>query len=201
MDHAVIEHFTFESREDYDRAENELEFINQIQEKVDLTVGKNALKVYNKAVSDKMFETVIGYLFLDELRQAIIAGEVVSADSLADIPVKISQNSGTDVIQERLYSESRFRRMYEGQRLINHKLKIAIVALVILLAGFVIINFRFEYSIFTYFTNYKANMEEELIDKYENWQSELEEREQKLTGKDKTDEPVETELPETTPSA
>ena len=165
MDHAVIEHFTFESREDYDRAEKELEFINQIQEKVDLTVGKNALKVYNKAVSDKMFETVIGYLFLDELRQVIIAGEVVSADSLADIPVKISQNSGTDVIQERLYSESRFRRMYEGQQLINHKLKIAIAALVILLAGFVIINFRFEYSIFTYFTNYKANMEEELIDK------------------------------------
>lgn len=34
--------------------------------------------------------------------------------------------------------------------------------------GFVVINFRFEYSIFTYFTNYKANMEEELIDKYEN---------------------------------
>lgn len=201
MEHAVIEHFTFESREDYDRAEKEMEFINQIQEKVDLTVGENALKVYNKAVSDKMFETVIGYLFLDELRQVIIAGEVASADSLADIPVKFSQNSGTDVIQKRPSSESRVQRMYEGQRLLNHKLKIAIVALVVLLAGFVIINFRFEYSIFTYFTNYKANMEEELIDKYENWQSELEEREQKLTGEDKTDEPAETELPETTPSA
>ena len=36
--------------------------------------------------------------------------------------------------------------------------------------GFVVINFRFEYSIFTYFTNYKANMEEELIDKYEKWE-------------------------------
>ena len=49
-----------------------------------------------------------------------------------------------------------------------------------LLAGFVIINFRFQYSIFTYFTNYKANMEEELIDKYENWQANLEQREQAL---------------------
>ena len=49
-----------------------------------------------------------------------------------------------------------------------------------LLAGFVIINFRFQYSIFTYFTNYKANMEEELIDKYENWQADLEQREQAL---------------------
>ena len=59
-------------------------------------------------------------------------------------------------------------------------LKIALVAALVLLAGFVIINFRFQYSIFTYFTNYKANMEEELIDKYENWQANLEQREQAL---------------------
>ena len=51
---------------------------------------------------------------------------------------------------------------------------------VILIIGFVFINFRFEYSIFTYFTNYKANMEEELIDKYEKWESDLQERENKL---------------------
>ena len=46
--------------------------------------------------------------------------------------------------------------------------------------GFVFINFKFEYSIFTYFTNYKANMEEELIDKYEAWEEKLEEREKQL---------------------
>ena len=70
--------------------------------------------------------------------------------------------------------------MYEGQQLLNKKLKIALFAAVVLLVGFVVINFRFEYSIFTYFTNYKANMEEELIDKYENWQANLEQREQAL---------------------
>ena len=56
------------------------------------------------------------------------------------------------------------------------------------------------FAVLLNFYNILLNLEE-LIDKYENWQSELEEREQKLTGKDKTDEPVETELPETTPSA
>ena len=66
------------------------------------------------------------------------------------------------------------------EKLKNKKLKIALVAALVLLAGFVIINFRFQYSIFTYFTNYKANMEEELIDKYENWQANLEQREQAL---------------------
>jgi hypothetical protein len=131
-----------------------------------------------------MFETVIGYHFLEELRETIIQTGVAAQESLADIPVKAGQKSGMDVIADRLSGQNRFKKLYEGQLLLNKKMKIAIFALVVLLAGFVIINFRFEYSIFTYFTNYKANMEDELIDKYENWQSDLEEREQKLEEKE-----------------
>ena len=70
--------------------------------------------------------------------------------------------------------QATYKRLYENEKLKNKKLKIASVVALVLLAGFVIINFRFEYSIFTYFTNYKSNMEEELIDKYENWQADLE---------------------------
>ena len=66
------------------------------------------------------------------------------------------------------------------EKLKNKKLKIALVAALVLLAGFVIINFRFQYSIFTYFTNYKANMEEELIDKYEKWEERLQQKEDSL---------------------
>lgn len=70
--------------------------------------------------------------------------------------------------------------MYEGQKLLNKKFKIALVSLVIILIGFIVINFKFEYSIFTYFTNYKANMEEELIDKYRSWEEELQQKQQQL---------------------
>ena len=181
MDKKVsIEHFSFESREVYDKAEKEYAFILQIQNNVDLTVGKNALKVYNKAVSDKMFETAVGYCFLNELRKIIVETGAVPEEALEDIPVKEPAHKPQDVISERSMGENRFRRMYEGQKLLNKKLKIGLITLLVLLAGFVAINFKFEYSIFTYFTNYKANMEEELIDKYEYWQTDLEEREQKL---------------------
>ncbi len=179
-DEVTLENFTFESREDYDRAEKELRFIERLRENMDLTSGMNAQKVYERAVADKMFRTVVGYLFLNELRQIILESGVAEPDSLADIPVPVTQNSGRDVMTERSLAEQRSMRLYEGQRTLNQKLKIVIVALTVLLLGFVIINFRFEYSIFTYFTNYKANMEEELIDKYENWQSDLEERERAL---------------------
>lgn len=179
-----IESFEFESREDYDRALKETEFINKVRENADLTLGDNAYMVYKKAVTDKMFHTIAGYLFLLELRQVIIQSGVASADDLGDIPVRAVENSGQDTLSGSSYMENRFRRLYDGQRIINKKFKIAIAALLIMLAAFVFINFRFEYSIFTYFTNYKANMEEELIDKYEHWQSQLEEREKKLQEKD-----------------
>ena len=51
---------------------------------------------------------------------------------------------------------------------------------VIAIIGFVVINFKFEYTIFTYFTDYKAKMEEELVDKYEHWEEQLKARESKL---------------------
>lgn len=177
-----IENFEFESREDYDRAVKELEFINKVRENADLSIGDNAYMVYKKAVTDKMFHTVAGYFFLQELRQTIIQSGVAPEEELGDIPVRATENSGQDTLSGNTFMENRFRRLYEGQRILNKKFKIAIVALVILLASFVFINFRFEYSIFTFFTNYKANMEEELINKYEHWQSQLEEREKNLQG-------------------
>ena len=90
---------------------------------------------------------------------------------------------GYDFLEElrtQILKSGKYKKLYENEKLKNKKLKIALVAALVLLAGFVIINFRFQYSIFTYFTNYKANMEEELIDKYENWQANLEQREQAL---------------------
>lgn len=85
-----------------------------------------------------------------------------------------------DIIPERPSQEGKLQKLYEGQRILNKKLKIALAAAVIILVGFIVINFRFEYTIFTYFTNYKTNMENELIDKYEQWEEELETREKQL---------------------
>lgn len=172
--------FVFESRETYDRAAKETEFIQKIREKADISNPKTALKVYNKSVADKLFDTVIGYNFLYELRKYIIDSGLATDKTLAEIPVKEMPGQQPDTMPERPAHEGRFQRLYEGQRLLNKKMKIVLAALVILLAGFIVINFKLEYSIFTYFTDYKTNMEEELIDKYEKWEQELITREKAL---------------------
>ena len=99
---------------------------------------------------------------------------------LPEIPVKVEEKKEQDTLPPKKNVSGKYKKLYENEKLKNKKLKIALVAALVLLTGFVIINFRFQYSIFTYFTNYKANMEEELIDKYENWQADLEQREQAL---------------------
>lgn len=174
------DHFIFESRESYEQAKKETQVIEQLVEKTDLSDPKVALKLYNKSIAEKAFRTVAGYHFLLELRQSVLESGLVTERALAPIPVREPENRKNDVLSGPSPQEKKFERLYEGQRLLNKKLKIALIAFVIVLAGFIFINLRFEYTIFTYFTNYKDKMENELIDKYESWQEDLEAREKKL---------------------
>ena len=106
-------------------------------------------------------------------------GSDMTAHAFDSLVEKVNEKK-PDVIAQASRKEAKWKRLYEGQQLLNKKLKIALFAAVVLLVGFVVINFRFEYSIFTYFTNYKANMEEELIDKYEKWEERLQQKEDSL---------------------
>ena len=161
----VTNQYSFESRESYEQTKKEAEQIKKLIHSADLKNPKIALKIYNKCVSDKMFHTMAGYNFLMELRHFIGKSGLVSEQSLAPIPIKEENEKKPDVIAQTSRKEAKWKRLYEGQQL---------------LIGFVVINFRFEYSIFTYFTNYKANMEEELIDKYEKWEERLQQKEDSL---------------------
>ena len=162
-----------------ERIQKEEEFIQQIRSNMELSDPKVALKIYNKIVTENLLITEKGFEFLTELKKTIVDSGLISEDMLPALPVADKQPNGASG-----EAEDDYKRLYEGQVLLNKKLKIALAAMIIILAGFTFINLKFEYSIFTYFTNYKAKMEEELIDKYENWESELEEREQQLEQKE-----------------
>ena len=172
-----LDSYTFESRETYDVAKRELDIINMLRDKVDLTDPKSVLKVYNKFVSEKTFVTIVGYAFLNELRTVLIEAGVASEASLGAIPIRERKASTGDVMPTRPQGESKFKRMYEHQTLVNTKIKIALVAVIVLMIGLVGITMATDKSVFTYFTDYKSNMEEEIINKYEKWEEELQQRE------------------------
>ena len=172
-----LSRYNFESREAYDRAKKEAEFIRKAEETMDLTDGKTALKLYNKIVKEKIFSSVLGYEFLFELRDVIIETGTAKAENLAPVPVREIIKVENDTLEDRSIEVEKYRQLYEGQKIINSKFKIGIIVCVVVLIGFVLVNFKLEYSVFTYFTNYKATMEEDLVNKYEKWSEELQKRE------------------------
>ena len=174
--------FNFESREAYDRARKEAEFIRKADETMDLSDGRTALKLYNKITKEKAFTSIVGYYFLLELRRVIVETGVAGEKSLSPVPIREVLKQENDTLADQSLEVEKYKQLYEGQRTINKKYKIGILVCVLVLVAFVVVNIRLEYSVFTYFTNYKATMESELVDKYQSWADELQRREDALNG-------------------
>lgn len=184
----MVDGFCFQNKSVYDRAIKEHTVITSMRKKYKLSEGKTAWMVYQKAVKEEVFTTVVGYSFLKELQKTIEASGKMTGKPLAEIPVKAELSEpgatgakGTRSV-ERKGNQGRYKVLYEGQRLLNRRLKFVLFALIVLLAALVVIDAKSEYSVFTYFTDYKTKMEEELINKYEAWESELKAREDALNG-------------------
>lgn len=187
----VVDGFCFQDKKVYDRAVKEHTVITSMRKKYKLSEGKTAWMVYQKAVQDGVFTTIVGYSFLKELQKTIAASGILKGKSLDGIPVKaeLTETEGSPVAETqttgfagRKDNPGRYKVLYEGQRLLNRRLKFVVFALIVLVAALVVIDAKSEYSVFTYFTDYKTKMEEELIDKYEKWESELKAREDALNG-------------------
>ncbi len=183
--------YTFEDEEIAGRASKEEELIVAMREKYDLNDIKMVYAIYKKGIEEEAFTTQIGYDFMSELRDKLVKSGIVSEDKLGTIFVtgvtKVPQVTLNNVIGED--PAAKFKKLYDGQKLLNKKLKIAIIILAVIMIAFVIIDIKTEYSVFTFFTNYKANMEEELVNKYEKWEDELEQRENALNNPGTVAEP------------
>jgi len=79
--------YLFTSKQQYEKAKEELKLIEYFKEKNDFNDYKIVLKAYNKFIAENIFETIIGYEFLCELRNLLIKSKKFSEDSLSKIPV------------------------------------------------------------------------------------------------------------------
>lgn len=178
--------FTFQNKEEYERAVREEQVVSALRQKFSHSDIKTVWKVYVKSVEENVFTTAVGYGFLLELRQIITASGKIPESKIPAIPVSSDGGpaGGTPPLVKGAGTgdSGRYKRLYEGQRLLNKRLKIVLFAVFVTVAALLIIDFKSEYSVFTYFTDYKAKMEEELIDKYEKWEKELMARENALKG-------------------
>lgn len=174
-----IDCFIFQKEETYEAAKKEKMVIDAIRQKYDVKNKRVALKIYQKAVRDNSFSTVIGYSFLEELYHNMEQAKVPVTDLPSQPLPEETEDAGKRYTPAAARTkEEKWKILYQAQKAWNKKCKIVIAMLVILIAALFVIEYKSQNSIFTY----KEKTEQELIDKYETWEEELQERENALNG-------------------
>lgn len=182
----TIGDYSFSNKSDYERALKEKEAISYIVANTNMADMKSVLKVYNRSVEKKSFQTVLGLEFVRNMRKSLISSGIVSEDTIQAVPVPPA--GGVKPVEDNSLAADRaekYRLAYENEHAGRVIRNVVIVFLVVIIGAMMFITYNSKYSVFTYFTDYKTNMENELVDKYQEWRNQLEEKEKELDEREK----------------
>ncbi len=195
----VIDGYSFSSRAEYERAQKEKETILYLSAHTNLSDMKAVYRIYKQAVEKQSFRTVFGLKYMENLRQRLLGSEFITEDLLEPVPV--IRVPGRDDKKAGLSEEgSRQIQKYKEEaekakagRILKNLL---IVMLLLIIGVMLFVTYQSQYSVFTYFTDYKENMRNELINEYEGWTNELEAKEAELEERERALEEKEKSLKE-----
>lgn len=194
-DNLTVNGFRFDDAKEFAQAKREVEAIEYITMKMDVTDPNTAVKVYYKLLERQSLHTVVGISFLKELRNTIITSGIVSDEDLKCIDVLTKKREGriesfgdeTSLAVEAatpeleppstedpaVIRERRATGLMLYYKQCFSKARIVIVVLALVIIGMFIITATSDRSPF-------ADMETEIQNKYAEWEEELEQREREL---------------------
>lgn len=166
----VVDGYLFESEKEAQTAQKELQGILYLQRNNNLKNIKVMKQIYEKLLKQGLFRTPVGLNYLKQLQTAIVEKE--GAKSVSPIPVG---GKGTEEV-----SNLRVRKTMQDLNDVGFKyrkrFRISVAVIGILSACLV---FMLVLASTTNQPNI-LNYEEKLVDKYEHWEQELDEREKML---------------------
>lgn len=166
--------FLFSSKDEAQAAAREVAAIKYIKEKVDFHDPLKVLKIYTSLIKERTFTTPLGYEYLSELRYFLIEQPQIKNEDISDIPV----NSKIIVKESILPDDNKAVLIRNAKKKINYKkrfinsIAINIALCIVIIAMFIITNTSGNINILNY--------ENKIIDKYEQWEIELTQREEAL---------------------
>lgn len=186
----ILDGYLFENNHEFIKAKKEKEVIEQMKKTMDWNNPTTAYKLYQKILDKNSFSTIVGFQFLQQLRSVIIQSGLKEQEDL--LPIKLSQTETTNKEQKNNSQEKtvkktssamstlqneqleKYRQIAEKHQTANKTKNIIIAFLVVIIVGMLTVSQLTPYSIFT-------DYEEKIINKYEAWEKELEEREAAVT--------------------
>lgn len=173
-----INGFVFTDEAEAEQAKKEAKGIHYVEERADMHHPETVLEIYNKMVKQELFETAIGYTYLKELQEYLIQNPTINNADI--LPIYVTHPMLEESLKKKLRISAKhqsdekkkqgkadgYRKKYEITLFISVILAISIIGM------FIIASTSDSPTILNY--------ENKLIDKYAEWEQELDEREAAL---------------------
>lgn len=182
--------FEFESEEQYAQAKKELQAINYVKEQTKMNDPDVVMKVYTALVDQNAFETPVGYTFLEELQEYLKTVPYIKAEDIKPIKVK-----KVEALKEKATKPHKVKAVkapkQKKEKAIKEQTKVVSkeppkykvlfrVCLFFSIVFLLIIGGMFTITYLSGNNTNIINYEDQLINKYEEWEQELKERESQL---------------------
>lgn len=162
----VVDGYLYGNDMDVKLARDEKKKIEYLETKLNYEDIQTTLKIYDKAVKDKIFKTPVGFEFLKKMRYEMVK-RGMPEENIQAIPLYLVFSKEADVRPVRVFQ---VKERADGSKEALRLSLWANIALVILVIGMFLITL---FGDNTNIINYKYKIENE----YSIWQQELEERE------------------------
>ncbi|SDB10840.1 hypothetical protein [Eubacterium oxidoreducens] len=171
----LVNRYEFETQQEYERAKKEQAAAKFIRQKLEFAAPEKVLQIYNKVIDEKMFETPVGLEFLRELQTHLVNDPSVPSERIHNIPVKTKvAEQGESGLEKTLEEKSKKEppEVRKWHRRFGVVLLLVFILIAMVIAMFAILGTSDSVTIL----NYK----EQIINQYEEWETQLDEREKAI---------------------
>lgn len=183
-----VEGYAFETKEQEHTARHEVEIIQYIRKNTQMDDPDVVLALYNKLILKEIFVTPVGYDFLHKLQEYLQTIPYIKRENILPIAVyepqktavkekkskeEIKQKKKREKEKEHVVSQNRRKENRDYQKLFHISTFFAVIFALCVIGMFAI----------TWFSKDNVtilNYENKVIDKYESWEKQLDERESQL---------------------
>ncbi len=179
-DNLVVGGYHFHSTADADKARDEQKKIAYIEAHMNRDNPESVLTIYEKMLSNRIFVTPVGFGFLKEVRDYLLSCDSIDKDRIKPLELNQMYSLGKGLSEEselprRKIIPSKKKNPYEERLFISVVFNVVLVIAVI--AMFIIATTSNNPNIINYENN--------IVNKYSEWEEDLKDREQRVRDEEK----------------
>ena len=173
-----IDGFLFKDPREIAQARKEAEGVRYLRSKLDRNNPGYVLAVYNHAVDQKLFETPVGFSFLKELKDYLEGTNTIPKEEIHSIEVPAKKAERRRGGSKESVPDGKLTAELEKTKKRFHTALFFVFVLLASLIGMLVIAWLSRDNVTI------LNYENAIIDKYEDWEQELTERERVIREKE-----------------